>query len=551
MTMRTFFLFLFTLLAALPVQAAERAIVVFDASGSMWGQIDGKTRIEIARQALSGVLGAVPPSTELGLMVYGHREKGSCSDIELAVPPEAGSAAAISAFINAVNPKGKTPLTDATRQAAEALRYTEEKSTVILVTDGLETCNADPCALGKELEASGVDFTAHVVGFGLTKEEGQAVACLAENTGGKYLQASDAGQLAEALAETVAAPAPEPTPAPAPAEPAKPEFNVEADSVLFEGGPSLADDDRVRWDIYAADPAGKKTGDAVEGNYRGTLKANLADGHYVGIAKIGDITREVVFDVKAGEIAKPVVNFDAGSLKVTPKFTENGEETGDIARVDAFFRDGQQGSYGTIDIVASAGPVTIKGDIAEAKAEMQIDIKAGERKEVVLVIPAGLIVPNAAYAEGSEKVDTHDLRVDIFAGKKDISGNRKGLAGSYGPDAKLYVPAGEHVFVAKLGTVTAEMPVSVAAGERAEPLLVLNAGVLAIAAPGARRIDIFDMKKDISGNQKGLSGNYGEKHDEYMSPGEYEIRVEYEGDTPMKTAKATVKAGERTEITVQ
>ena len=92
MTMRTFFLFLLTLLAALPAQAAERAIVVFDASGSMWGQIDGKTRIEIARQALSGVLGAVPPSTELGLMVYGHREKGSCSDIELAVPPAAGRA---------------------------------------------------------------------------------------------------------------------------------------------------------------------------------------------------------------------------------------------------------------------------------------------------------------------------------------------------------------------------------------------------------------------------------------------------------------------------
>lgn len=549
MTMRTFFIFLFTLFAALPAQSAERAIVVFDASGSMWGQIDGKTRIEIARQALSGVLGAVPPATELGLMVYGHREKGSCSDIELAVPPAAGSAAAISAFINAVNPKGKTPLTDATRQAAEALRYTEEKSTVILVTDGLETCNADPCALGKELEAAGVDFTAHVVGFGLTKEEGQAVACLAENTGGKYLQASDAGQLTEALAETVAAP--EPAPAPAPAEPAKPEFNVEADSVLFEGGPSLANDDRVRWEFFAADAEGKRSGDPVEGGYDGALKANLPDGRYVGVARIGVIQREAAFEVKAGETAKPFVNFDAGTLKITPKFTENGEETGDIARVDVFFRDGQQGSYGTLEVIVSAGPVTVKGDIAQARAEMQTDIKAGERKELVLVIPAGLIVPNAAYAEGSEKVDTHDLRVDIFAGKKDIGGNRRGLAGSYGPDAKLYVPAGEHVFVAELGAVKAEMPVSVAAGERAEPLLVLNAGVLAITAPGAKRIDIFDVKKDISGKQKGLSGNYGDKHNEYLSPGEYEIRVEYEGDTPMKTAKAIVKAGERTEITVQ
>jgi Ca-activated chloride channel family protein len=65
----------------------------------------------------------------------------------------------------------------------------------VLITDGLENCNADPCALGKELEQAGVDFTAHIVGFGLTAEEGRQVACLAENTGGKYIQASDAGQL--------------------------------------------------------------------------------------------------------------------------------------------------------------------------------------------------------------------------------------------------------------------------------------------------------------------------------------------------------------------
>jgi Ca-activated chloride channel family protein len=84
---------------------------------------------------------------------------------------------------------GKTPLTEAVRRAAAELKSTEEKATVILITDGIETCEADPCALGAELEASGVDFTAHVVGFGLTaEEEGKAVACLAENTGGKYIR---------------------------------------------------------------------------------------------------------------------------------------------------------------------------------------------------------------------------------------------------------------------------------------------------------------------------------------------------------------------------
>jgi Ca-activated chloride channel family protein len=168
-------------------QAADRTIVVLDASGSMWGQIDGRPKVDIARETLRTVLQSVPSDMELGLMAYGHREKGACEDIELIVPPEAGTATAITQAADAMRFLGKTPLTAAVRQAAEALRYSEEKSTVILITDGVETCEADPCALGKELEAAGVDFTAHVVGFGLTAEEGREVACLAQNTGGKYL----------------------------------------------------------------------------------------------------------------------------------------------------------------------------------------------------------------------------------------------------------------------------------------------------------------------------------------------------------------------------
>src|SRR5690606_24916560 len=143
------------------------------------------------RETLRTVLRTVPADMELGLMAYGHREKGSCDDIELIVPPAAGSAGAITSAADSLKFLGKTPLSAAVKQAAEALKYTEEKSTVILITDGIETCEADPCALGTELEQAGIDFTAHVVGFGLSAEEGREVACLAENTGGKYLQASN------------------------------------------------------------------------------------------------------------------------------------------------------------------------------------------------------------------------------------------------------------------------------------------------------------------------------------------------------------------------
>lgn len=193
----------FAVFVAVPVTAQTTTMIVMDGSGSMWGQIDGRTKLEIARETVTGVLGTLPESRVIGLMAYGHRERGNCADIELMVPPAAGTAPQILDAVNAMRFQGKTPLTEAVRLAAEALRSTEEPATVVLVTDGIETCEADPCALATELEASGVDFTAHVIGFGLTRDEGAEVACIAENTGGRYLPASDADALAGALEQAI------------------------------------------------------------------------------------------------------------------------------------------------------------------------------------------------------------------------------------------------------------------------------------------------------------------------------------------------------------
>jgi Ca-activated chloride channel homolog len=229
-------------LLAAPAALADtpRTMIVIDGSGSMWGQIDGRPKLEIAREVLGQVLLTIPPEQELGLIAYGHRTRGQCDDIELMVPVAPGTAAAITERVAGMRFQGKTPLTDAVRQAAAALRSGEEAATVVLVTDGLETCDADPCALARELEQAGLAFTAHVVGFGLTEEEGAQVACLANETGGMYLQASDAGALADALARTVAA-----APAPVETPPAPPQ-------AYFPGAP--------RMPHIALEPTGRTTG---------------------------------------------------------------------------------------------------------------------------------------------------------------------------------------------------------------------------------------------------------------------------------------------------
>ena len=185
----------------------EQIMVVLDASGSMWGRVEGKTKISIVRKAYSDFIADWDgEKVDTGLIAYGHRRKGDCSDIELLATPGQKSDRALKRIVKNLSPKGKTPLGDAVRMAAEELKYTEQSATVILLSDGVETCGVDPCQLGLDLEKSGVDFTAHVVGLDIKSEADKAqLQCLAENTGGQFTTVENARELDEALSQTVKA----------------------------------------------------------------------------------------------------------------------------------------------------------------------------------------------------------------------------------------------------------------------------------------------------------------------------------------------------------
>jgi Ca-activated chloride channel family protein len=183
--------------------AEKQTMIVFDASGSMWGQIEGQTKIAIAKEAISTISQGFKPSQSVGLMAYGHRRKGDCSDIEFLVDPAINNAKLINDYVNTLTPKGKTPLSRAVELAAEKMKFTENEAEVVLITDGVETCDLDPCATAEALEQAGINFTAHVIGFGLSADQGKQVACLADVTGGIYSSADDAAGLNDALQQLI------------------------------------------------------------------------------------------------------------------------------------------------------------------------------------------------------------------------------------------------------------------------------------------------------------------------------------------------------------
>ncbi|ESY14707.1 VWA domain-containing protein [Mesorhizobium sp. LNJC394B00] len=529
--------------------AANKVIIILDASGSMWAQIDGKPKLEIARESLRTVLQSVPGDDEIGFMAYGHREKGSCDDIELIVPPQAGSASAISAAADSLKFLGKTPLTAAVKQAAEALKYTEDKATVVLITDGLETCEGDPCALGKELEASGVDFTVDVVGFGLTADEGKQIACLADNTGGKYIQASDEKALHEALVETVAAPAPAPAPEPAPApapEPAKPEFNFIPTVVMAEGGDPITDGNA--WEVYKAKANGTR-GEAVTTQYN-NYEANLEPGDYVVVARADEARAEQKVKIEAGQVYKPLFTLNAGTMLIHPKPSQ-GAEISDEAHVDFAFPGGSTTHYGDTRIIVPAGEQKVTVAIGSGSVTENIQLAAGQTVEKDIVVGVGHAAVNAYYTAGGDKADSSGISVQIVKAKKKIDGSRDDVAHSYGPDSKFWLPPDDYVAVTSLELATVEQPFSVKVGDVKDVKVTLDAGVLVMSAPGAYSIEVLSSKKDIQGNRKALGLNYGDTWQQTIPAGDYVVLRHMPDQGHDKEMPVTVKAGERSEITVQ
>ena len=138
----------------------------------------------------------------MGLVAYGHRGKGDCNDVETLIPPGSTDRDGLLARVRAIKPKGKTPIAHSIQLTAEALKTKENETTIILVSDGVETCHSDPCSVVRSLKQSGIKFILHVVGFNVDLEGKMQLECLAKEGGGKYFAAGDAASLLAAL-ETV------------------------------------------------------------------------------------------------------------------------------------------------------------------------------------------------------------------------------------------------------------------------------------------------------------------------------------------------------------
>lgn len=179
-----------------------RILIVFDASESMAEHWQSDTKYRIAVKVLSEILDSLrgDKEVEIGLRVYGPKRAPGpdCEDSYTMVPLGTDNISSIKSVLKGLSPSGTTPIAYSLEQTISDFGPCNRcRNVVILITDGLEACDGDPCEVSKNLQQKGIFLRPFIVGIG--KDMQRQFNCI-----GNYYSAANEHDYQRALQTIVA-----------------------------------------------------------------------------------------------------------------------------------------------------------------------------------------------------------------------------------------------------------------------------------------------------------------------------------------------------------
>ncbi|MFW5656257.1 MAG: vWA domain-containing protein [Bacteroidota bacterium] len=178
-----------------------RILFIFDGSQSMAGVWESDKKINIARQMLISIIDSLEQldNVKMALRVYGHQSPvppQDCSDTKLEVPFGKNNAGRIRQELRFLNPKGTTPMANSLVAGGDDFPPDCDncRNIIILITDGIEACDGDPCEASRELQRQGITLKPFVIGIGIDENFKESFECI-----GQFYNAADEEQFEEVL----------------------------------------------------------------------------------------------------------------------------------------------------------------------------------------------------------------------------------------------------------------------------------------------------------------------------------------------------------------
>ncbi|MEK4969487.1 VWA domain-containing protein [Cytobacillus sp. FSL R7-0696] len=171
--------------------------ILLDASGSMGALENGKTRMELAKEAINQFVDSLPEKAKVSLTVYGHKGTGdeadkevSCSTVEQVYSLSAYDSKEFTNALGKFNPAGWTPMTKAVEQAMVNLEShdgSENTNIIYLVSDGIETCGGNPVQAMEKLSDSNLSPVVQIIGYQVNNDGLTQLKEMARAANGQFI----------------------------------------------------------------------------------------------------------------------------------------------------------------------------------------------------------------------------------------------------------------------------------------------------------------------------------------------------------------------------
>ncbi len=512
--------------------AKPNVVLILDSSRSMWGQIDGVNKVVSTRNVIGGLARDLEGRLNLGIVSFGHRQSTGCGDIQLIMAVGEQKASDVIKTVNSIKPKGSTPIAASLKKAAQAARYKDRRASLILIADGLDNCNANPCDMARELKQDGKDLTIHAIAFGAKeKEKLKSLKCIAENTGGTFASAVSESELAAGLKAAfnivmtplipkiaVAAPSlPQAPPASDPQPQGTPESDPAASGSLRQAqapGPQTAEP--AAPSTTAKTPP--RTGLAVRGeSVPVTLSARTVDGGAI---------------IKSGLVWWVYKN-----------------------------SRGKDGKYELVDTLRDATPTAalppgayrIAATYGKVNLIKDINVERGRAVREIFTLNAGGLRLAAVTLNGTA-IPPNSVRYDLYADETETDqfGKRKLLLRDAKPGVVLRLNAGAYHVVSTYGDANAVVraDLTVEPGKLTDAVINHSAGKITLKLvnqPGGEALantqwNILSTGGDIVKESAGALPSH------ILAAGSYSVLARYQGKN--FTREFTVEPGESKQVEV-
>jgi Ca-activated chloride channel family protein len=548
----------------------------------MWGGLANEraAKFDLARAALRLALAKSAPSVRLGLVSFGHRRKADCSDVETIALPQAGPAETVLTAIDKLNPKGKGPLALALKEAAKLVEPGSPGS-VILIHDGPDNCQQDPCAAAMEIAKANPRLAVHVIGLALEKADAQRMSCVATATKGKMFDVRDALSLNTSIAEAVklanldqsiSSGEPQATnDTPAASAPDAPVGapGVRLSAALAANGPALSRP--ITWRIAK----NETPNDTLLQRSAAEVAEDLTPGKYLVDASLGATKVQQVIEVGNDGPTKVRLTLNAGTVKLMARATKAGDPIANPVLSIAAAPEASGGAPRVLEpvwigrdpdaeVIVPAGSYVARVEDGLASREAAVTVAPGGLSDAQLVLGAGRLELTAITQAGGAPLDK--VTFAISEDDPEASGGRREIARSAAPQASFVLPAGTYYVAATSGAAEARDRIAIGAGGDVKHTIILNVGraILSAQLDGAapakdEEIYFRVLRVDDQAREAVRSANPAPEvarstnatPDFVLTPGRYRFEAQLAGENVRAAADVDIAAGKEFRITLK